>query len=381
MASSSSSCRPPPAPSLNKGVGYTGSGTGQHPPPSPSPTWAEVLRGGSRRGETSCQTHARPPATSSCTPAQASNTNTGSSPLPLPSAHSQYLAWARCRSEGVAARLVLETDGASEEVSLWFRRAANGGDSAADVISHAPHSGKRRRERARRARRREERRRVEADVCPPPAAPVQGAAATTADIPLSPHLDTPPPTSTWTTLPETTTRIATAPPSRAYALRTRPKPSKPAKTTLIASRARRRAAVLAKKRGAVCHSTSSQDAASEEADPETLREGDGIGSLNITAECSSPPAAPSPPPAPSPAPSPPPSPPAPSPPEPAVFSAPPPPPPMHSKFPKFYRKVICRECFYDAHDYQYSHCMDCHVNGPPCEEARLRNLKRFALSS
>jgi len=318
MASSSSTRRPPPAPSLNKGAGYTGSGTGQHPPPppSPSPTWAEVLRGGSRRGETSCQTHARPPATSSCTPAHTSNTNTGSSPLPLPSAHSQYLAWARCRSEGVAARLVLETDGASEEVSLWFRRAANGGDSAADVASHAPHSGKRRRERARRARRREERRRVEADVCPPPAAPVQGAAATTADIPLSPHLDTPPPTSTWTTLPETTTRIATAPPSRAYALRTRPKPSKPAKTTLIASRARRRAAVLAKKRGAVCHSTSSQDAASEEADPETLREGDGIGSLNIT-----------------------------------------------------------------AHDYQYSHCMDCHVNGPPCEEARLRNLKRFALSS
>ena len=31
--------------------------------------------------------------------------------------------WLLCRREGILAKLVLETDGDSEEVSLWFRRA------------------------------------------------------------------------------------------------------------------------------------------------------------------------------------------------------------------------------------------------------------------
>ena len=212
MASSSSTPRPPPAPhpSLNRGESQAGRGTGQHstPPPPPSPTWAEVVGGGSsRKGSTgSNQTHARPPAPSSRTPARATytNTDTGYAPLHLPSAHSQYMAWTRCRREGVQARLVLETDGTSEEVSLWFRSAANGGDPAADT--RTKQSGKRRREWARRGRRREERRRVDEERCLPPAVPTLGEAALMADIPtpLFPHLDTPPTTTTGTSLPETT---------------------------------------------------------------------------------------------------------------------------------------------------------------------------------
>jgi hypothetical protein len=115
------------------------------PPPSASTTWAEVARGGSSRGvgTSSDQTRAKPPAAYSSSNNSSARpiityADTSSAPLPLPSAHTQYLAWVACRRDGVPARLVLETDGATEEVSLWFGSAA-----AADVATHAPTSGKR----------------------------------------------------------------------------------------------------------------------------------------------------------------------------------------------------------------------------------------------
>ena len=152
------------------------------PPPLTSPTWAEASRGEARDSNDS-------------TPARPAHTYTGSPPT----AHSQYMAWVRCRRGGIPAKLVLDTDGCTEEVTLWFRSTAAGGkSSAADTAAHtnapAHVSGKRRRERARRARRREERRREAAGRRPPPATPTPGMAATTATIPLPPPPETPHPT-------------------------------------------------------------------------------------------------------------------------------------------------------------------------------------------
>ena len=102
-----------------------GPSTRHHPPPSPpsntsptSPTWAEVAR-----GEQEGRSHPPPSGGSSVThstPAPPRRVRT--SPTPAPSAHTQFEAWLRCREEGHPAKLVLETDGVSEEVNLWFRR-------------------------------------------------------------------------------------------------------------------------------------------------------------------------------------------------------------------------------------------------------------------
>ena len=103
------------------------------PPPSPA-SWAEVARGGGgRRGQLASSDYSTP---------------TPSPPLaPLsPSATSQFEAWLRCRKEGYPAKLVLETDGVSEEVSLWFRRTGHAPTEAAPL--------RRRRTRPERDRRR-----------------------------------------------------------------------------------------------------------------------------------------------------------------------------------------------------------------------------------
>ncbi len=92
-------------------------------PPSPSPSWADVVRGGhSREGQERRGEPGRghlPPANSRSIPAH-------SIPLSLPSAHAQFRAWLSCRKAGLPARLVLETDGTTEEISFWFRPSTNG---------------------------------------------------------------------------------------------------------------------------------------------------------------------------------------------------------------------------------------------------------------
>ena len=121
----------PPLPLVGgsrEGEMASSSSTRHPPPPSPSPTWAEVARGGSSRGGESDQTRGSSP------------------PLPPPSAYTQYVAWVHCRREGIPARLVLETDGRTEDICLWFRSTATGGISAADVATHAQYSGKKRQE-------------------------------------------------------------------------------------------------------------------------------------------------------------------------------------------------------------------------------------------
>jgi hypothetical protein len=390
--------RPPPAPTLSldrvERARQAGRGIGQHsntpPPPSPSPTWAEVTRGGSSRGKgsSSDQTRAKPPAadsnSSSARPIY-TYTDTGSSPLPLPSAHSQYLAWVSCRRDGVPARLVLETDGVTEEICLWFRPVvnSNGGRPAADAATHAPTSGKRRRERARRRRRREERRGEADKNCTPSYTSTAGVATAAATGPpalpqeasLSPGHDT-----TETDITEPTLPLSATLTVRAHVYKARPLALKRTKAALTATRASQRAAVLAKKRG-----TAATQRSASKSTPEKLRDDEGETALDITMGLSSPPPPPFPP-APAstptlashtllqlPSPTASPSPPA------QASSVPPPPPPMHAKFPTYFRRVICQECFYDDHDYYYKRCWDCHVNGLPHPEARLRNLKRFAV--
>jgi len=96
--------------------------------PPPSPSWAEVAGGGGV------------------------------------SATSQFEAWLRCRQEGCPAKLVLETDGDSEEVCLWFRRTACAPTEA------APQRRRRRRRPGRdkiRRQRRAERGRTDRSSTPP----------------------------------------------------------------------------------------------------------------------------------------------------------------------------------------------------------------------
>ena len=97
---------------------------------------------------------AQEPTASSSTPARP-HSRIGS--LPPPNAFTQYMMWARCRREGIPARLVLDTDGVTEEICLWFRlsAASNIGGGAADNVADPKQTGKRRRERARRRRRQE----------------------------------------------------------------------------------------------------------------------------------------------------------------------------------------------------------------------------------
>ena len=265
-------CSTHPTPA-SQPAGRTGHLTTPPPPPSPLPTWAKVARGGSSRGETGDQTRARPPTAYSSTPTHPahSNTYTGSPQPPLhpPCAHSQYLAWVRCRRAGIPARLVLETDGCTEDVTLWFRPSAVGGGEpvSTDTQAHALHSGKRRRERARRARRREERREAR-ERCLPPATPTTGKAAKMAEAPSpSPQEEPPPepPTSAASTI-------------RARGCKARPLIVKKAKAALAASRASQRAAALAKRRGAAA----SRNSAASDVSPEKLR-GDGEDTpFNIT---------------------------------------------------------------------------------------------------
>ena len=111
---------PPPSPSLAEVAGGGRNRRGpsnchQLPPhhtlPPPSPSWAEVAGGGGgeRRGQPAvCGT-------------RAPSSHHAPRPSP-PSATTQFESWLLCRREGIPAKLVLETDGVSEEVSLWFRR-------------------------------------------------------------------------------------------------------------------------------------------------------------------------------------------------------------------------------------------------------------------
>ena len=278
-----------------------------------------------------------------------------------------------CRREGLPAKLVLETDGSHEEVHLWFRRPVTRGETADN--NHRQQSGKRRRERARRTRRREERRRGERDA---PTTPVNGEPA--AEIPPPPLQPTPPSVNTSTPLNYTKQHT---PPTKTA--------TKKSRAALVATRASKRAAVIAKRRRTARLSTSPPDVPTEVGTlldpPEVLREPDEETALNITPEFSSPPPSPSlsPPSPPQPPsyllpPSPQSSPTPPSSSEPATSPpSPPPPPPMSSRFPRFYRRVICQECFFYDHDYCYYHCMNCHTNGPPSEQVKLDNIKKYAI--
>ena len=354
----------------------------QHPhPPSPSHTWAEVARGvpGVRSWRSTQQTSAQQHAASSSTPAHPP-TYTGSLPLPPPCAYSQYMAWVACRREGIPARLVMETDGVKEEISLWFQRSVNGGVAAADEAACNQHTGKRRRERARRRRRQEERRK-EAEEGPKPTATPTHSMTTRTGTESS---ASPPALSQSSVAPATPTSNVRG----ARVLRPRPLPTKRAKAALTAARASQRAAVLAKKRGAIiCRSTSPPEEPSKEDEaPENLRESDGEYALETTL-CSSPPPPPLSPSSPSPPSSPQPesSPSSPAPPTalptPTAPPTPPPPtpPPMSSRFPETWHRVLCRECFLRDHDIIYYHCSECHRLGRPKEIERIANLKRYAI--
>jgi len=154
------------------------------PPPSPSPTWAEVA-GGGQRGRGVCDRGQPPPVSSHSTPARPAYVSTP----PVPSAHTQFMAWLSCRRAGIPARLVLETDGTAEEFSFWCRPPTNG---------DGPPAKKRRR---RRRRRQADGRRVSCGgrVPPPSAGATAGASASgpEADVPhggsnVSPAFPSPP---------------------------------------------------------------------------------------------------------------------------------------------------------------------------------------------
>jgi len=230
-------------------------------PPLPSPSWAERVRGVANRGET----RAKPPVNNS-TPTRTifSSTPAGAGASSLPSAHSQFLAWENCRRRGVPARLVLDTDGVTEEVSLWFRAGANVGGSTAASHAAAAHvvSGKRRRERARRRRRREERRREAEENLLPPGPPTAGGNTEAPDTPPAPPREPSP------------SIVSTV---RARGYKARPLVVKRAKAALAASRASQRAAALAKRRGAAASQLSDTSQS-----PEKLRESGGDITLNIT---------------------------------------------------------------------------------------------------
>jgi hypothetical protein len=266
---------PAPSPSQSRGGNRSRRGNGQlsYPTHPPSPTWAEVAREGSSGGET----RAKPPVFNS-TPARTiySNTPAGSGASHLPSAHSQFLAWECCRRRGIPARLVLDTDGATEEVSFWFRSGANVGGPT-NVATHvAPThvaSGKRRRERARRRRRREERRREAEGNLPPPGTPKAGVGTGAACTPPAPPRESSPTPSESTRVP-----ASALPTMRARCHKARPLVLKKAKAALAASRASQRAATLAKRRGAAV----SRQSASSESTPEKLRGAGEDNNLNIT---------------------------------------------------------------------------------------------------
>jgi len=87
-------------------------------------------------------------------------------PTPSPSASSQFEAWLRCRKEGYPAKLVLETDGVCEEVSLWFRKG-NVERTTAEEAAPSRRRRKRPERGRRRKQRREELRRAAQSTAPP----------------------------------------------------------------------------------------------------------------------------------------------------------------------------------------------------------------------
>ena len=116
---------------LEEGSGWSMGPSNQLPPrhtlPPPSPSWAEVAGGGrERRGQLPSAVHSTPPPHHALRPS------------PSPSAISQFEAWLRCREEGCPAKLVLETDWDSEEVSFWFRRTVCACTEAAPTDAGPP---------------------------------------------------------------------------------------------------------------------------------------------------------------------------------------------------------------------------------------------------
>jgi len=288
------------------------------------------------------------------------------------------MAWVRCRRGGIPARLVLDTDGITKEITLWFRASAAGGESAtANVAAHAnaPQSGKRRRERARRARRRDEKKREAEGRCWPPATPTSGVAAMAAAAPSPPPSEALPPADT--AFNEPILQGVPAVRDHARTLRARPLPMKRVKAAFTATRASQRAAVIAKRRGQAASRrstsppgvTEEESSKEDEAPPENLRETDGVDALETTLGFSPQPPPPPPPSSPSP----------PSSPQPAT-SRPPTPPPMSSRFPETWHRVLCRQCFLRDHDIIYYHCSECHNFGRPTEAEKIEkiaNLKRY----
>ena len=292
------------------------------------------------------------------------------------------------------ARLVLETDGDTEEVCLWFRPTA----TKTDVATHRPTSGKRRRERARRRRRRAERRREADKNRPPSDTSTTGVAMGVETIPPASPQEASPSTGTDPIEPALLRPSSATLTARAHVYKARPLALKRNKAARTATRVSQRAAVLAKKRGAVAN----QSASSDELTPEKLRGAGEETALNITLGISSPPPPPS---SPSPASTPAPAfstPPRPQTPPPATATSPthatattlskaattpskaattshpPPPPPMSSRFPKESWKVLCQDCFYWDHNIRYYHCMFCH-SSPEYSINKLVHLKKYAI--
>jgi len=153
--------------------------------PPPSPTWAEVAGG---RGE---ERRRQLPAATQSTHAPA--------PRLSPCATTQFETWLRCRKEGYPAKLVLETDGTSEEVSLWFRRTARAPTEAPPSETAPPRRRRRRpgRDRVRRQRQAERERAARSSVPPVPAEAEAGmdmglAPSSEEPVELSPPAKSPP---------------------------------------------------------------------------------------------------------------------------------------------------------------------------------------------
>jgi len=155
-----------------------GAETGGLPPrqtlPPPSPTWAEVAGGGVERSGR--------PAVRAASRAFSSRHAPRTAP---PSATTQFESWLLCRRDGIPAKLVLETDGESEEVTLWFRRAP--------CAPTQPPPPRRRRQRPRRNRERRKREAEGQKTAPAPAAAETAVvAAAASEIGASPPSGSPP---------------------------------------------------------------------------------------------------------------------------------------------------------------------------------------------
>jgi len=142
----------------------------RHTLPPPSPSWAEVAGGGGeeRRGKL-------PPVLLPHHPSHS------------PSATSQFEAWLRCREEGIPAKLVLETDGTNEEVSLSFMRTAR-----APTAAHLRRRRRRPERDKKRRQQRAERRRAAQSNAPPQEAAAENGPPTVIAVDSSPPAGSPP---------------------------------------------------------------------------------------------------------------------------------------------------------------------------------------------